>query len=84
VVQSWARNTPESGPNETFVLRRVARIYLNGIDRKGMDIMGISQVGKSAEREFFIDNLLARIYFIIEMIIVDRPCAMGVSIPSSR
>ena len=30
------------------------------------------------EREFFIDNLLVRIHLIIEMIIVDRPCAMGV------
>ena len=30
------------------------------------------------EREFFIDNLLVRIHFIIEMILVDRPCAMGV------
>ena len=28
------------------------------------------------EREFFIDNLLARIHLIIEMILVDRPCAM--------
>jgi len=31
-----------------------------------------------AEREFFIDNLLARIHCIIVMISVDRPCAMGV------
>jgi len=30
------------------------------------------------EREFFIDNLLVRIYLNIEMILVDRPCAMGV------
>ena len=30
------------------------------------------------EREFFIDNLLVQIHFIIEMILVDRPCAMGV------
>ena len=29
------------------------------------------------EREFFIDNLLDRIHFIIEMILVDRPCATG-------
>ena len=34
-----------------------------------------------AEREFFIDNLLVRIHLIIEMILVDRPCAMGVLIP---
>ena len=30
------------------------------------------------EREFFIDNLLVRIHLIIELIMVDRPCAMGV------
>ena len=29
------------------------------------------------EGEFFIDNLLVRIHLIIEMILVDRPCAMG-------
>ena len=31
-----------------------------------------------AEREFFIDNLQVRIHSIIEMVLVDRPCAMGV------
>jgi len=30
------------------------------------------------EREFFIENLLARIHLIIEMFLEDRPCAMGV------
>ena len=30
------------------------------------------------EREFVIDNLLVRIHLIIEMILVDRPCVMGV------
>ena len=30
------------------------------------------------QREFFIDNLLVRIHLIIEMILVDRPCAIGV------
>ena len=29
-------------------------------------------------RDFFIDNLLVRIHVIVEMILVDRPCAMGV------
>ena len=33
---------------------------------------------RDGEREFFIDNLLVRIHLIIEMILVDRPCAMGV------
>ena len=32
----------------------------------------------ASEREFFIDNLLVRIHLIVEMILVDRPCAMGV------
>ena len=32
------------------------------------------------EREFFIDNLLVRIHLIIQMSLVDRPCAMGVRI----
>jgi len=27
---------------------------------------------------FFIDNLLVRIHLIIGMVLVDRPCAMGV------
>jgi hypothetical protein len=30
------------------------------------------------EAEFFIDNLLDRIHLIIAMILVDRPCAIGV------
>jgi len=30
------------------------------------------------ERDSFIDNLLVQIHFIILMILVDRPCAMGV------
>jgi hypothetical protein len=30
------------------------------------------------EKEFFIDNLLVRVLLIIEMILLDRPCAMGV------
>jgi len=30
------------------------------------------------QREFFIDNLLVRIHLIMEMVLVDRPCAMGV------
>jgi len=38
----------------------------------------VSCEGWSREREFFIDNLLVRIHLIVEMILVDRPCAMGV------
>ena len=32
----------------------------------------------AAEKEIFIDNLLVRDHLIIEMILVDRPCATGV------
>ena len=33
---------------------------------------------EAAERDFFINNLLVRMHLIIEMILVDRPCAMEV------
>ena len=36
------------------------------------------------EREFFIDNLLVRIHLIVEMILVDWLCAMGVGYLLSR
>ena len=36
------------------------------------------QVPAAREREFFIDNLLVQIRLIIEMILVDRRCTMGV------
>ena len=39
---------------------------------------GRSRAYAHRDREFFIDNLLVRIHLIIEMILVDRPCAMGV------
>jgi hypothetical protein len=32
----------------------------------------------AVERAFFIDNLLIRIHLTIEIISVDRPCAIGV------
>ena len=33
---------------------------------------------EEGEREFLIDNLPVQFHLIIEMILVDRPCAMGV------
>ena len=36
---------------------------------------------RQEEREFLIDNLLVRIHLIIEMVLVDWPCAMGVEFP---
>ena len=43
--------------------------------RERLSVRGPSQ---TLEREIIIDNLLVRIHLIIEMILVDRPCAMGV------
>ena len=44
-----------------------------------MDIVGVKSIAAEVlEREFFLDNLLVRIHLIIEMILVDRPCAMGI------
>ena len=45
-------------------------------DKKGKK-MSESGCLPTPEREFFIDSLLVRIHLIIEMILVDRPCAMG-------
>ena len=36
----------------------------------------------SAEKEFFIDNLMVRIHFIIEIILVDRPSPWEFEFPS--
>jgi hypothetical protein len=48
--------------------------------------MKFDQCARAAggERECFIENLLVRIYLIIEMMLVDRPFAMRVGIPFSR
>ena len=45
-----------------------------------IDLWGslISRFESNREREFFIVNLLVRLHLIVEMILVDRPCAMGV------
>ena len=43
---------------------------------------GVADAGEEGdvcrEREFFIDNLLVRIRLIVEMVLEDWPCAMGV------
>ena len=48
-------------------------------DEIGLDIIAeaIFDPAKVLERYFFIDNLLVRIHLIVEMILVDRLCAMG-------
>ena len=35
-------------------------------------------VSPNPKREFFIENLLVRIHLIVEVILVDQPCAIGV------
>jgi len=44
--------------------------------RSGVDLVDGGALER--ETEFFVDKLLVRIHLIIEMILVDRPCAMGV------
>ena len=44
----------------------------------GWEIVAIFTLALVKQRGFFIDSLLARIHLIIEMMLVDRPCAMGV------
>ena len=43
-----------------------------------------SSLARSPSEREFIGNLLVRIHLIIEMVLVDRPCAMDFSIPFSR
>jgi len=42
------------------------------IDSSALNVTGVYR-----EREIFTDNLLVRVHWIIEMIVVERPCAMG-------
>ena len=44
-------------------------------------LMSEVPLDRCTEIEFFSDNLLVRIHLIVDMILVDRPCAMGVGIP---
>ena len=40
----------------------------------GQDVLAAERRSLPSEREFFIDNLLVRVYLIIGMILVDWPC----------
>jgi len=51
---------------------------LEGLDGHVLVARLLRGLRRLREREFFIDNLLVRIHFIVEMILVNRPCAMGV------
>ena len=44
---------------------------------KNGDFIDTSAHGE-LEREIFIDNLLVQVHLILEMIVEERPCAMGV------
>jgi hypothetical protein len=54
------------------------RVWLPGLDVDLPRPPPPAPVAYSLEREFFIYKLLVSTHFIIEMILVDRPCAMGV------
>jgi len=76
-----SRKGPEQGPS---VPRRAHQSQGGAISaeavlrRRVTRARNLSVTRALAAGEFFIDNLLVRIHFIIEMILVDRPCAMGV------
>ena len=61
-LEKSARGFPRRLPPQSVDTRRV--LLLKG--------------SRLRDKEFFVDNLSVRIYFIIEMILVDRPCSMGV------
>ena len=72
--QLWVDN-----PTLTSTLGPTSTLWA-GTDLESRVLLETSQVlvgNRLREREFFIDNLLVRIHLIIEMILVDRPCAMG-------
>ena len=66
-----------------FLLRTIGRAPLLNICVQ-LDVTPSSLDTAGRDREFFIANLLVRIHLIIEIILEDRPRAMGVSIPFSR
>ena len=45
-------------------------------DREIDDV--VREPARHPQREIFIDNLLVLVHWIIEMTLVERPCAMGV------
>ena len=52
-------------------------VALNGHRHVGLDVATL-------QRELLTDNLLVRIHLIIMIILVDRPCPIGVWISFSR
>ena len=66
------KGKPDFLVGECFRIRFGGRQRVDHHSTSGLEAIGV------LEREFFIDNLLVRIHVIIEMILVDRPCAMGI------
>jgi len=64
----------------TITLNTETRSLKTGTPKPGnrMPPPETPRVAREEERELFIDDLLVRIYLIIDMTLVDRPCAMGV------
>ena len=58
-----------------------ASTALADIPREGPGSLPCDAPRDAAGRELFIDNLLVRIHSIVEMIFVDRPCAMEFESP---
>jgi hypothetical protein len=73
-------HTPDSTPCVVLGATKMAQSQFTGKTRGTVVEARAPERPPEAgpEKEFFVDNLLVRIYFIIEMILVDRPCAMGV------
>jgi len=82
--------SPSCGSEAGSYLRLIDFVYhstlgLRVIKKKRRSTLAATPPSPGAappEEEFFIDNLLVRIHLIIEIFLVDRPCAMGV--PFSR
>ena len=68
------------GTNELVKARFGPRLETFSVQKSlnGFEMFPLRAENAGAGREFFIDNPLVRIHLIIEMILVDRPCAVGV------
>ena len=69
----WVAALPGGGAD-----RRFDKALKEKVERGEAVTSQRGSVTSRLEREFFIDNLMVRIHFSIVMILVDRPCAMGV------
>ena len=76
---NFAQHSPTTRPS---VERTAEKAFMCPIDgqRDGQTrvLSPHATIPSTLEREIFIDNLLVRVHLIIEIILVDRPCATGV------